>query len=926
MDYQPTGAAGAGCLPSLAFSRFRLDNGLTLVVHEDHKAPIVAVGLWYRVGSGDEPVGRHGFAHLFEHLMFSGSEHFNRSYFEAFSHVGATDLNGTTWFDRTNYFVTVPTSALDLALWMESDRMGHLLGAVDQEKLDMQRRIVRNEKMQIESRPYGKVDELVLRNNYPSNHPYAHTTLGLIEDLENSSLDDVKQWFRTHYGAANATLVLAGDITEETVREKVVLYFGDIDPGPPTIHPLPWTPERRTSVRGEVRDRVPYPMLKRQWNGPYWGHEDSPLLELAAWIVGRGVTSRLHRRLVHEAQLASSVVSSFPRFAVTRPFGITMLLAGESRVAEAEGLLDEELRRFAADGPTEGELELARGMITGGLARDLEVVGGLSGKAAQLAEGQALRGLPNACHADLTAMFEAGCGAVAEAVRRWINDNHYTLIVRPSKKHRGEANGIDGWPAEPRARIFSERLPHTLARGVRGAARVQGPPTVHIEPVGTFPNVEEHLLPNGLRILAAARPGSPITAGILNFTGGSSADPERLPGLAAFGAAAMHEGTLTKDAVVLQGAFDALGASIATQSCDDFISIAFDLPSYSLGRTIELLEELISHPAFTQQGLEQTRRLTQSRMRQAMADPSRVAQLVLPTIMFGPIHPYGRPGSGFGTVQSLASITATDVSGWHDRQFVPASACLSICGDVTLSEVIARFKTFFTSTGCNDGAVSPAPGWSSSSGFRVLLIDIPAAEQASIVGGLPFARLSQAETIAAEAAHAIFGGSFEARLNMNLREQKHWAYGAGSDMAQRRGSGVITVSASVRKDRAGDALLELMREVVDIGGPRGPTINEFDRFKANALNMIPAQYERARSVAAEIAGNAMLGHACDWAISYPDRIRKLTLEQVAEAASRLFANSGVTWIVSGDATVISPQLSDALGEVPERIDPDLILG
>ena len=217
----------------IPFTRFTLPNGLTVVVHEDHKAPVVAVSIWYHVGSADEPAGKTGFAHLFEHLMFSGSENHKGTYFEPFEQVGATDMNGTTWFDRTNYFETVPTTALDMALWMESDRMGHLLGAIGQKELDTQRGVVQNEKRQGENRPYGRTDEVILANAFPANHPYQHDTIGSMADLDAASLDDVKQWFHDYYGAANTTIVLAGDITPDVAREKLLRYFGDIPAGPP---------------------------------------------------------------------------------------------------------------------------------------------------------------------------------------------------------------------------------------------------------------------------------------------------------------------------------------------------------------------------------------------------------------------------------------------------------------------------------------------------------------------------------------------------------------------------------------------------------------------------------------------------------------------------------------------------------------------
>ena len=255
----------------IPFTKMVLDNGLTLIVHEDHKAPIVAVNVWYHVGSKNEPEGRSGFAHLFEHLMFNGSEHFNDDFFKATELLGATDQNGTTNTDRTNYFQNVPTSALDSVLWLESDRMGHLMGAVDQARLDEQRGVVQNEKRQGENQPYGRVWDAITKATYPADHPYGHTVIGEMADLNAASLEDVQEWFGDYYGPANAVIVLAGDITPEQAREKVERYFGAIPPGPPVTQPARMIAKMEGEQREVMYDRVGQPRLYKVWNVPPTG-------------------------------------------------------------------------------------------------------------------------------------------------------------------------------------------------------------------------------------------------------------------------------------------------------------------------------------------------------------------------------------------------------------------------------------------------------------------------------------------------------------------------------------------------------------------------------------------------------------------------------------------------------------------------------
>ena len=293
----------------IPFEKYVLDNGLTLIVHTDRKAPVVAVNLWYHVGSKNELEGKTGFAHLFEHLMFNGSENYNDEYFGPYDRVGATGMNGTTNFDRTNYFQVVPKNALDMALWMESDRMGHLLGVIDQARLDEQRGVVQNEKRQGENQPYGKVFITAFKNMFPKGHPYSWSVIGYMEDLEAASLDDVHNWFKQYYGAANATIVVAGDVDPLQVKERVEHYFGYIPSGPPLTRQDTWIPDLKGTHRQVMQDRVPQARTYKIWMMPEIGNIEANHLDLVSGILSEGKTSRLYKRLVYDEQIASDAVS-----------------------------------------------------------------------------------------------------------------------------------------------------------------------------------------------------------------------------------------------------------------------------------------------------------------------------------------------------------------------------------------------------------------------------------------------------------------------------------------------------------------------------------------------------------------------------------------------------------------------------------------
>lgn len=401
----------------IPYKKFVLNNGLTLIVHEDHKAPIVAVNVWYHVGSKNEKPGKNGFAHLFEHLMFGGSENVKTTYINAFEKIGATDLNGTTNSDRTNYFETVPTVALDYALFLESDRMGHLLGSFDMKTLDTQRGVVENEKREGENQPYGVTEQLITEATYPARHPYSWTVIGSMEDLNAASLDDVKEWFKTYYGPSNATLVIAGDIDPETARAKVEKYFGDIPAGPPVAHQEAWIAKMSGSHRERVEDRVPQPRIYEEWNVPQFGTPDEAHLDLVATVLCCGKDSRLYKRLVYDDQIATAVTAGDYTSEIGGQFEITATLKPGQDLTKAESAIDEEVARLIATGPTADELERAKTTRVAVFVRGLDRVGGFGGKSDVLAEGQVYLGNP-AAYKNRLGVIQSATAAQAQAAAK----------------------------------------------------------------------------------------------------------------------------------------------------------------------------------------------------------------------------------------------------------------------------------------------------------------------------------------------------------------------------------------------------------------------------------------------------------------------------------------------------------------------------
>ncbi len=531
----PATAAEAGPrlpeIPDIPFVRHVLPNGLTLVVHEDHKAPIVAVNVWYHVGSKNEQQGKTGFAHLFEHLMFNGSEHFDDDWFKVLERIGATDLNGTTNNDRTNYFQNVPVSALDTVLWMESDRMGHLLGAITQARLDEQRGVVQNEKRQRENQPYGLVDDVMTPSIYPRGHPYSWTVIGSMEDLNAASLDDVKAWFRTYYGAANAVLVVAGDVKPEDVKARVERYFGDIPPGPPVPRQEAWVAKRAGEQRQVLQDRVPQARVHLVWNTPAWGTADDDHLDLAARVIASGKTSRLYRRLVYDEQIATDVSASGGTAEIGSTFYVEATVKPGGDPAQVEKAIREELARFTAGGPTADELVRAKTARLAAFVRGVERIGGFGGKSDVLAESQVYGGSPDFYKVRLGRVRSAAAAEVRDAARRWLSDGVYVLTVVPFPDRQAAATGVD---------------------------RAKRPEPAAV-PVPAFPAFSRQKLSNGLTVLVAERHAVPDVQLDLLVDAGYASDQLGAPGEAKLAAAMLDEGTRTRSALAISDAAPAPG-------------------------------------------------------------------------------------------------------------------------------------------------------------------------------------------------------------------------------------------------------------------------------------------------------------------------------------------------------------------------------
>lgn len=619
---------------NIDYEKFTADNGLTVIVHEDRKAPVVAVAVWYKVGSKDEPEGKSGFAHLFEHLMFNGTENYDDEWFGPLQEAGATGLNGTTNFDRTNYFQTVPTPALDRILWMESDRMGHLLGAVTQEKLDEQRGVVQNEKRQGEDQPYGSVFTHIFEGLFPVGHPYHHTVIGSMEDLNSASLDDVKGWFNKYYGPNNAILVLSGDINAEEAKPLVNKYFGDIEPGPALSKWQAWVPKRSVNTREIIQDKVPQSRIYRLWVSPENTSSTATDLFIAASALGDGKNSRLYKELVYDQQIATNASVFNYELQMASIFGVMVDVKDGVDVAKVEKEIDKVISEFLRKGPSKDEVKLVSTKRRASIIRGLEEVGGFGGKADTLATGEFIAGDPNYFKTELDELGQATPKGVKAAANKWLKEGWHQITVVPFIEHAAVAEGVD---------------------------RSSGLPSIDRETQLSFPDVTETTLSNGVNVVFAKRSTVPLVNVAVQFDAGYAADAGGKLGLASFTTQMLDEGAGKYDALELAAELEQLGTNLNAGSNLDTTTVSMSMLTENMELSLELLGDILKSPTFKEEEIERQRALILSNIAQQKTRPVSIALTLLPPLIYGDDHAYGIPFTGTGTEQDVKAITRSDL-------------------------------------------------------------------------------------------------------------------------------------------------------------------------------------------------------------------------------------------------------------------------
>ena len=855
---------------------FTLENGLTVIVHSDHSVPVVAVNLWYHVGSRNEQRGKTGFAHLFEHFFFNGSENYPHGFREAMDDLGVNNRNGTTNTDRTNFFEDVPVPGLERTLYLEADRMGWLAGNLSEEMLERERGVVQNEKRQRENQPYGRVFSRIVEAIYPYSHPYSWSTIGSMDDLEAATLDDVKTWYETYYGPNNCVLSLAGDITVERAQELVKKYFGPIEPGPPTPTFEAWVPELDADIRDTMQDRVPQARIYRVYHAPEWGHPELQHLALTTSILSGTKASRLDRRLIYETELATSVSAFTWEKEMTSSVIFMVTVKPGVDPAEAEAELDVVITEYLEEGPTQAELDRARTSMVADLTRGMERLGGFGGRSDLLAASMTYGGSPDAYLEHLRVAGDAQPRGVRNSAREWLERNHYTLVVTPF----------------PELSAAEETIDRSIL------------PDLGEAPDVPFPRVQSATLDNGLKVRLIERRTVPLVNLSLVVDAGYAADPEAQEGLAKLALDVMSEGTEHRTGFEVTEDLSSLGAELSTGSTVDLSFVQLRALSMNLRPSLDIFAEVVREPSFPEDMTTLARDRQIADIEQEKSQPVATALRIIPRLLYDPEHAYAMPMTGSGYETTVQSLGREDLVRWHDDWFLPNNSTLIVTGDISLEEILPEIERVFGDWAEGEAPTKEVGPVDATEAGTIYLIDKPEAPQSVIVAAHVSRPGGDEQDFALETVMRLFGGMSTSRLNRNLRLAKHWSYGVWGTVMDARGPRPFAVVAPVQSDKTKESMVEVVSEIRGIAGQRPIEGEEFESIKRNALLRLPGRFATLRSLESAVQDMVQFGYPPEYYYDYAANVRALTPAVLNEAAARFVQPDQLIWLVVGDVATI----------------------
>ncbi|MCY7410934.1 MAG: insulinase family protein [Chitinophagales bacterium] len=855
----------------IPYKKFMLDNGLTLIVHEDHKLPIAAFNIWYHVGSKNEKPGKTGFAHLFEHIMFTSTEHWS-NFDEVMQTVGGGNNNGTTNNDRTNYFETFTSTGLDRVLWTEADRMGFLLNGLDSVKVNVQRGVVQNEKRQGENQPYAVGEELTVKATYPVGHPYSWTVIGSMDDLSAASIDDVKEWFRTYYGPNNAIVSIAGDVNADSVFEKVKKYFGDIPASPPIARFTQNIAKMRGVAFQQAQDLVPQGRLQKVWNTPGWGTPEVAQLNLLGDILTNGKSSRLYKRLVYDEELASDVSYYMDDKEIGGQFYIVADAKPGVDLIKINKAINEELQKILLQGVTVDELEKAKTNYFVQFLKGLEEIGGFGGKSDVLAMCETYGGSPDAYKRILDNIKTATITDVKSVANKWLTDGEYNLEILPYGDFTNTDSKID--------------------RKVM--------PPVATPPATKFPEIKSFTLSNGLKVYLVERHELPLVNMITSFGGGFSADQFAMPGTAKLTGSMMTEGTLTKSATQISDILTALGTTLSSSASMDNSVVSMSCLKTNFTASLALYADVLLHPSFPQKDFDRVKKEQLLDIEQEKASPNSLGRRIMPSLLYPAGHAYNNPLSGSGSTESIEKIMRNDAVLFHLTWFVPNNGFAVVVGDVTQAQLKTELEKNFATWKALDVPMIKLTDAPLAASSRVYIIDKPGAGQSYLYAAEIAPSATDNDHDAFALMNNMLGGTFLSRLNMNLREDKHWSYGAGSGASMVKGPSIFSARAGVQTDKTKESMVEMLKELTQITDVKPISADEFKNEQNSTILSLPGNWQSNDGVMNFLYQSILFNRGLDYPAKYSSILQNLTLDDVQNAAKKVVKPENLTWLIVGD--------------------------
>ena len=867
---------------SISYEKFTLPNGLDVILHEDHGLPVAAVNVWYHVGSKNEEPGRTGFAHLFEHVMFEGSKHHKASFFEPLQKVGA-NLNGSTTPDRTNYWENVPSNYLELALWLESDRMGFLLDALDQKAFDVQRDVVKNERRQsYENRPYGMAYLTLQPTVFPAPHPYNWPTIGSQADLDAAELDDIKNFFRKFYAPSNASVAIAGDIDPDKTRRLVERYFGDLPPGPPINRIRRMDSELKGTASLVLRDSVQLPRLYLVWPTAPAFDDQEPPLEMLGTILGDGKSSRLYRSLVYERQIARDVGVFHHGQEIAGEFIMQVTANAGQSLEEIEDIVRKELDALRQSGPTDHELQRAKNRIESQHIRQLERVGGFGGRADQLNYYNTYTGDPSRINSDLDRYLAVTTDEVRRAAKTVLGENMVRLTVLPEEQLSATSAALDrtAMPGAAQSPTFSPPVPTRAT------------------------------LSNGMKVVVVEKPGLPVVAQGLLIRAGGITDPTDKPGIASLTAAMLTEGTPTRTSQQISDEMEFLGSQLRASASREFATLSTETLTTHWQHALEVLADVAQNATFPNNEFDRVRSERLTDLSRIPDSPQAIAGRASQALLFGSGTRYGHPVSG--TESAIKALTRDDLASHQAAHFSPEGTTLLLVGDITRDDAIKQAEAAFG--GWQSTAVSDSDSDSDSipddGTTTIYLADKPGAPQSVIRSGYLTVPRHHPDYLALNLLNYILGGQFSARLNMNLRQDKGYSYGYMSSIEWLSGPSALTAGGSVQTEVTKESVAETIKEFEEIRSARPVTQEEFDDAVNGILRGLPNQFETHGQVLNQLVRLVAFDLPDDYFTTYASEVASLTLADIHRVANTHIKSAALKIIVAGDANTIEPTLNE----------------